>query len=322
MGAELVNTELSLFAVFAVIVIGFMIVDLGFLNRKSHKIGFKAALYQSIFWVAISIFFGGLIYLDMGKEPAAEFISAYVTEKMLSVDNLFVILLLFNFFQLEEKYHHRVLFWGILGAIIFRAIFILAGAYIIGQFHWVLYVFGAVLMYSGFTLLRGKKEEHVDFNDNRLIKGLKKVLPVTENHHGGRFFVREKGEWRVTSLFLVMMLVEETDIIFAFDSIPAVFSISQDVFIIFTSNIFAVMGLRSLFFLIESVLSKFTHLQKGLALVLLFIGGKMIGGFWGLEISSAVSLAVIVAILAGSILASVVTAKKRKIPFTDINLPF
>ncbi len=322
MGSELVDTELSLFAVFAVIVIGFMIVDLGFLNRKSHKIGFKAALYQSIFWIAISLFFGGLIYLDMGQEPAAQFISAYVTEKMLSVDNLFVMLLLFNFFQLEEKYHHRVLFWGILGAILFRAIFILAGAYIIGQFHWVLYVFGAVLMYSGFALLRGKKEEHMDFNDNRLIKAMKKVLPVTDSHHGGKFFVKEAGKWRVTSLFLVMVMVEETDIIFAFDSIPAVFSISQDVFIIFTSNIFAVMGLRSLFFLIESVLSKFKHLQKGLALVLLFIGGKMIGGIWGLEVSSSESLAVIIAILAGSVLASVLAQKKHKIPFTDIELPF
>lgn len=316
------DAQLLLFTLFAVIVVGFMIVDLGFFNRKSHRMEFKPALYQSIFWVAISVAFGLLVNHFMGSEKAAEFISAYVTEKMLSVDNLFVILLLFNFFKLEEKYHHRVLFWGILGAILFRAIFILAGAYIVSQFHWILYIFGAVLFYSGLTLLKGKKEEHIDFDDNKFIRAAKKILPVTDKHHDGKFFLKENGKWRVTSLFLIVLLVEETDIIFAFDSIPAVFAISQDPFIIFTSNIFAVMGMRSLFFLVESVLTRFRHLQKGLAFVLLFIGGKMLGGIWGLEISSVVSFAVIILILVSSILTSVMTPKRRKIPILNIELTF
>jgi len=316
------DAQLTLFTLFAVIVVGFMIVDLGFLNRKSHRIEFKEALNQSIFWIAISVFFGLLINQLMGADKAAEFITAYVTEKMLSVDNLFVILLLFNFFKLEEKYHHRVLFWGILGAVLFRAIFILAGAFIVGQFHWVLYIFGAVLFYSGAMLLKGKKEEHVDFEDNKFIKIAKKILPVTDKHHDGKFFLKEHGKWRVTSLFLIVLLVEETDIVFAFDSIPAVFAITQDPFIIFTSNIFAVMGMRSLFFLVESILSRFRHLQKGLALVLLFIGGKMLVGIWDLEISSVTSFVVIILILVGSVLASVIKPRKRKIPIIGLELPF
>jgi len=309
------NAQLPLFLLFAVIVVGFMILDLGFFNRKSHRIEFKPALYQSIFWVAISVAFGFLVNHFMGADKAAEFLSAYVTEKMLSIDNLFVLLLLFNFFKLEEKYHHRVLFWGIVGAIFFRAIFIVAGGYIVNQFHWVLYIFGAILFFSGVKLLRDKKEEHVDFENNKFIKVAKKILPVTDSHHDGKFFLREHGKWRVTSLFLIMLLVEETDIIFAFDSIPAVFSISQDVFIVFTSNIFAVMGMRSLFFLVENVLIRFRHLQKGLAFVLLFIGGKMLGGIWGIEISPAASFLVIIGILVASILASVMTIKKRKFFF-------
>jgi len=311
------GAELPLFTLFAVIVVGFMILDLGFFNRKSHRIEFKPALYQSIFWVAISVAFGFLINHFMGADKAAEFLSAYVTEKMLSIDNLFVLLLLFNFFKLEEKYHHRVLFWGIMGAILFRAIFIVAGGYIVSQFHWVLYIFGAILFFSGVKLLKDKKEEHVDFEDNKFIKIAKKILPVTDSHHDGKFFLREHGKWHVTSLFLIMLLVEYTDIIFAFDSIPAVFSISQDVFIVFTSNIFAVMGMRSLFFLIENVLTRFRHLQKGLAFVLLFIGGKMLGGIWGLEISPAASFVVIIGILVASVLASVMTFKKRKFFFWE-----
>lgn len=315
------DAESSLFALFSVIIAGFMILDLGYFNRKSHRIEFKPALYQSLFWVAISFAFSFLIYLYLGKDPAAEFISAYITEKMLSVDNLFVMLLIFNYFKLEERYHHRVLFWGILGAIFFRAVFILAGAFIIHQFHWVLYVFGAMLVYSGLVLLKGKKEEHGDFEHNKMIRAAKRFLPVTDKHHDGKFFRKEHGRWRVTSLFLIMLLVEETDIIFAVDSIPAVFSISQDVFIVFTSNIFAIMGLRSLFFLIESVLHRFHHLQKGLAFVLLFIGGKMLGGIWGLEISSIASFAVIILILAASIFLSVAFPKKHKVPLLGKELP-
>ena len=304
------ESQTSLIILFAVIVVGFLIADLGFFNKKSHKIAFKPALYQSLFWIGISLAFGVLIFFFIGKETAVEFFSAYITEKMLSVDNLFVILLIFNYFNLEEKYHHKALFWGIIGAIIFRAIFIGVGAYVISQFYWVLYVFGGVLLYTGIKLLKNKKEEHVDFKHNKVIKFAHKIFPFTDTHHGGKFFVRENGKFYFTSLFMIVLLVEATDIIFAVDSIPAVFSISQNMFVVFTSNIFAIMGLRALFFLIENILHKFHHLQKGLAFILLFIGLKMLSGIFGVHISSVVSLGIILFALVSSIVLSILFPKK------------
>lgn len=304
------DAQTSLTILFGVIVLGFLIVDLGFLNKKSHKIEFKPALYQSLFWVIISIIFGLLIYLFIDKETSVQFFSAYVTEKMLSVDNLFVILLIFSYFKLEEKYHHKVLFWGIFGAIIFRAIFIGAGAFIIHKFYWVLYIFGAILLYTGIKLLADKKEEHIDFKNNKIIKFAHQILPFTDSHHGGKFFFRENGKFYFTSLFMIVLMVESTDIIFAVDSIPAVFAISQSLFVVFTSNIFAIMGLRALFFLIENILHKFHHLQKGLAIILLFIGFKMLLGMFGIHLSSVLSFGVIMLALISSIVLSILFPKK------------
>jgi len=304
------DAQANLTILFGIIVIGFLAIDLGYFNRKSHKIEFKPALYQSLFWIAISLVFGFLIFLYTSKEMAAEFLTAYVTEKMLSVDNLFVIMLLFTFFKLEEKYHHRVLFWGIMGAIVMRAGFIGAGAYIVSQFHWVLYIFGIILIYTGFKLLYDKKEKHVDFSKNKLFRLAHKYLPITANHHNGKFFIRENGKFMFTSLFIILLMVEFTDVIFAVDSIPAVFAISQNFFIVFTSNIFAIMGLRALFFLIENILHKFHHLQKGLSFILLFIGFKMLAGIVGLHISSFASFGVIVFALSASIILSMVFPKK------------
>ncbi len=304
------SAEQSLFIVFSVVIVGFMAIDLGYFNRQSHKIGFKEALYQSLFWIGISVAFGFLVFLFMSRELAAEFMSAYVTEKMLSVDNLFVIMLIFSYFKLEEKYHHRALFWGILGAVVFRGIFITAGAYIIHQFYWVLYIFGVILIYTAFKLLRDKKEEHIDFSHNKIVKFAHRFLPFTNSNHGGKFWLRENGRFYFTSLFLIVMLVEFTDIIFAVDSIPAVFAISQHWFIVFTSNIFAVMGLRALFFLIENILHKFHHLQKGLAFILFFIGAKMLSGIFDIHISSLLSFGIIMLALAASMVLSVVFPKK------------
>lgn len=295
---------------FGTVVVGFLVADLGFFNKKSHKIEFKPALYQSIFWIAISLVFGALIFFFIDKQTAVEFFSAYVTEKMLSVDNLFVIMLIFSYFKLEEKYHHKALFWGILGAIVFRGIFISAGAYIIHQFYWVLYIFGAVLLYTGVKLLWEKKEEHIDFKHNKIIKFAHKIFPFTDTHHGGKFFFRENGKFYFTSLFMVVLMVEATDIIFAVDSIPAVFAISQNLFVVFTSNIFAVMGLRALFFLLENILHRFHHLQKGLAVILLFIGAKMLVGIFDWHISSFVSFGVIMFALGASIALSFIFPKK------------
>ncbi len=299
-----------LWIIFSVIVIGFLIVDLGFLNRKAHKISTKSALLQSAFWVGISLAFAGLIFFMLGPIKTVEFLSAYVTEKMLSVDNLFVILLIFSFFKLDEKYHHKVLFWGIMGAVVFRALFIGVGSIIIQQFSWVLYVFGAILLYTGIKLFTGKKEEHVDFEKSAIVRYAKKFLRFTPNVHGGHFLVKEEGKWHLTTMFMVLLMVETTDIIFAVDSIPAAFSITQDAFIVFTSNIFAVMGLRALFFLVENILHKFHHLQKGLSFILIFIGLKMLGGIFGLHLSPVISFAVILGVLIMSLVLSVIFPKK------------
>ncbi|MBI2037644.1 MAG: TerC/Alx family metal homeostasis membrane protein [Candidatus Magasanikbacteria bacterium] len=304
------DAQTGLWILFGVIITGFLALDLGYFNRKVHKVELKSAVNQSLFWIGIAFCFGLLIFIFLDRKMAADFFSAYVTEKMLSVDNLFVIMLIFSYFKLEEQYHHRVLFWGIMGAIVFRAIFIGAGSVIISQFHWVLYIFGAILLYTGVKLLRDKKEEHVDFEKNRIIKWARKLLPFSPNHHNGKFFVREHGKFVFTSLFLIMLLVEGSDIIFAVDSIPAVFLISRNPFIVFTSNIFAIMGLRALFFLIENILHKFHHLQKGLAFILLFIGLKMFSGIFDLHLSSYVAFAIIILALATSVILSVIFPKK------------
>jgi len=309
------DAQSALIALFAAIVLGFLVMDLGVFNKTNHRIEFKPALYQSMFWIGISLVYGLLIYKFLDRELAVQFLTAYVTEKMLSVDNLFVMMLIFSFFKLDEKYHHRVLFWGILGAIVFRAVFILAGAFIISRFHWVLYVFGVILFYTGATLLREKKDEHVDLENNRMLKAAQKFLPITDQPHHGKFFLREQGKLKVTVLFVIMLVIEQSDLLFAVDSIPAVFAISQNAFIVFTSNIFAIMGLRSLFFLVESILSRFRHLQKGLAIVLMFIGGKMLVVIFGVHISSTASLLVILLILTVSILISMPAPKKRPLPF-------
>lgn len=283
---------------------------MGYFNRQVHRVSFKSAVIQSLFWVIVAVAFGWLVYDQMGGELASQYFSAYVTEKLLSVDNLFVFLLLFSFFNLAEKYHHRVLFWGILGAVVFRGIFIAGGSLIIEQFHWVLYVFGAVLLYTGFKLLKDKKEEHVDFHKNKVFRLASRYLPFTTSDHQGKFIIKENGRWHFTMLFMVLLLIETTDVIFAVDSIPAAFAISQNPFIIFTSNIFAVMGLRAMFFLIENLLHRFHHLQKGLAFILVFIGAKMLLGLFSIYISSLVSFAVIMVALFLALILSVLFPKK------------
>ncbi len=304
------GAQTNLLILFGVIIVGFLALDLGYFNRKAHKIGPKSALIQSLFWVAVSFAFAFLIFLYMGQKLAVEFMSAYVTEKMLSVDNLFVIMLIFNFFKIEEKFHHKVLFWGIMGAIVFRAVFILLGAYIIHNFHWVLYIFGAILIYTGIKLFADKKEEHVDFNNNRAVKLTRKFLPLTSDYHNGKFISKKNGKILFTELVLIIVLVEATDIVFAIDSIPAAFAISQNPFVVFTSNIFAIMGLRALFFLLQNVMDKFHHLQKGLSFILIFIGAKMLLGLFHLHLDSLLSFGVIMAALGASLLLSIVFPKK------------
>lgn len=321
------HNEGILFGVFGVIIILFLVVDLGVFNKKHHKVTQKEALNQTIFWVAVSVVYGLTIhFFGDGKASTLEFFSAYVTEKALSVDNIFVILLILRYFKVKEEYYHNILFWGILGAIVFRAIFIFLGALLITQFHWILYIFGAFLIYSGIKIFNEDEDLEVEPEKNALLKFVKKVFPMTTDDQGGKFVVIENGKRLFTPLFLVIVLIESTDLIFAVDSIPAAFAITQNEFVIYTSNIFAVMGLRAMFFLLANVLDKFYLLQKGLSIVLIFIGAKMLlemdiiqqglGSLFGVDhvhIPIFLSFGIIIAALTLSIVFSLIFPKKPEL---------
>ncbi len=307
--------ETILFGVFAVIIILFLVLDLGLFHKQAHKISTKSALYQSIFWVFVSTCFGIFIYLydESGAEGAVEYFSAYLTEYALSVDNIFVILLILKYFRVKEEYYHKVLFWGILGAIVFRAFFIFVGALLIEEFHWILYIFGVLLIYSGFRVYLEDGDEKIEPEKNPILKLCRKYLPVTKQEYGGQFLVRESGKLMFTPLFLVIVLIETTDLIFAVDSIPAAFAITQNEFLIYTSNIFAVMGLRAMFFLLAGIIDKFYLLQKGLSIILFFIGAKMLLDIWDIHINVYLSFTVIIATLILSIVFSVLIPRKATI---------
>lgn len=306
--------ETLLFAVFAVTIIIFLIVDLGVFNSKAHKITTRSALYQSIFWVFISTVFGVLIYFfdDGGATASVEYFSAYLMEKALSIDNIFVIMLILKYFQVKDEYYHKVLFWGILGAVVFRAFFIFVGAMIIHEFHAVLYVLGVFLLYSGVRIYFEDSSEQIEPEKNPILKFCKRYLPLTTDDHGGQFMVREVGKLKFTPLFLVIVLIETTDLLFAVDSIPAAFAITENEFLVYTSNIFAVMGLRAMFFLLAGIIDKFYLLQKGLSIILFFIGAKMLMEIWDIHVDVYLSFAVIIATLTLSIIFSVLVPKKAQ----------
>ncbi len=311
------SQEEWLFLVFGIIIIGFLIIDLGILHRNPGKISMKSALWQTIFWIAISVAFGvGIYFYDGGSEKALEFFAAYFTEKALSVDNIFVIILILKYFSVKEEYYHKILFWGILGAIVFRAIFIFLGALLISQFHWILYIFGAFLVYSGIKMFKEQEDEEIDPENNPVVKFVRKFFRFTSSDHGGKFTFTKYNKLYFTPLFLVLVLIETTDLIFAVDSIPAAFAITQDEFIVYTSNIFAVMGLRAMFFLLAGVLGKFYLLQKGLAFVLIFVGGKMLLEIVHIDVPVLISFAVIILAISSSMVLSVMFPKKDITPLT------
>ncbi len=289
----------------------FLVVDLGFMHRKPKKISTKSAAWQSLFWVVVSLLYGLLIWYEGKPNPGSylEYFSTYVTEKSLSMDNIFVILLIFRYFKVDERYYHRILFWGILGAVVSRAVFIFAGAALVEHFEWVLYIFGIFLLYSGLKIFF-EKDGH-DFNPEQspVVRFVRRYFSVSTQTEGGRFFVRENGKRVMTLLFLVLLLIEFTDLIFAVDSIPAAFAITQDEFVIYTSNIFAIMGLRAMFFLVSGIIDKFHLLQKGLAFILSFIGVKMLIKEW-YHIETNISFIVILLTLGLSLLLSLMIKKK------------
>lgn len=312
--SDLPEEETILFGIFAVIIVLFLVLDLGLFHKQAHKISTRSALYQSIFWVVVSTLFGVfiLVYDESGTEGAVQYFSAYLTEYALSVDNIFVILLILKYFKVNETYYHKVLFWGILGAIVFRGVFIFVGTFLIEKFHWILYIFGVFLVYSGIRIYFEDGDEKIEPEKNPILKFCKKYLPMTHHDSGGNFVIRENGKLLFTPLFLVIVLIETTDLIFAVDSIPAAFAITQNPFLIYTSNIFAVMGLRAMFFLLAGIIDKFYLLQKGLSVILFFIGAKMLLDIWHIEVNVYLSFTVIIVTLTLSIVFSVLIPRKEK----------
>ncbi|MEW6296141.1 MAG: TerC family protein [Thermodesulfobacteriota bacterium] len=283
-------------------VLAMLALDLGVFHRTAHAIGVREALAWSVVWVTLALLFNAGVYAWFGTERALEFLTGYLIEKALSVDNIFVFAVLFSYFGVPPAYQHRVLFWGILSALVMRGAFILAGAALIQKFHWIMYIFGGFLIVTGVKLFQ-QQEEDVHPEKNPLFRLCKRVVPLVPSYQGAHFFVREAGRWYATPLFLVLLSVEVTDLIFAVDSIPAIFAVTSDPFIVYTSNIFAILGLRALYFLLAGVMGYFHYLKVGLALVLVFIGTKLlIADFYKIPIS--VSLIVVAALISGAIVVS------------------
>ncbi|MCU7552050.1 TerC family protein [Chitinophagaceae bacterium LB-8] len=249
--------------------------DLGVFHKKDKPVTFKEALAWSGVWITLALIFNGWIYYSMGQQPALEYLTGYLIEKSLSVDNIFVFVLLFSFFKIPAKYQHRVLFWGVIGALIMRGIFIAAGTFLITKFHWIIYIFGVFLIYTGYKMFK-EPIEKIHPEDNPLVRWFTKKGKATTELHGHDFFVTVDGKNLATPLFLCLLSIEFSDIIFAVDSIPAIFAITEDPFIVYTSNVFAILGLRSLYFALEGVIRRFPYLRYGLAIILVFIGLKMV----------------------------------------------
>ena len=291
-----------LWAIFAVVILAMLILDLGVINRKAHAIQLREAFLWSLVWVALALGFCGLVYFWMGSEKALEFLTGYVVEESLSVDNLFVFLIIFSYFSVPRHYEHKVLFWGIIGVLITRGIFITVGVTLIHRFHWVLYGFGLILIWTAWKLAT-EKDKEIEPEKNPVLRLFRRLMPITAGYEGGKFFVKKDGRWSATPLIVVLLVIESTDIVFAVDSVPAILGITHDPFIVYTSNIFAILGLRSLFFLLAGLMRLFHHLHYGLAFILGFVGVKMlIAEFYKIPVASA--LAVIATALTLSILAS------------------
>lgn len=303
------------YLVFGIVLVLAVIIDLGVFTKKGAIISLKNALWTSIFWIALGLAFGIFVWFEQGQTSALEYYSAYLMEKSLSIDNIFVFILIFSAFGVKEKYYGRVLFLGVLMALIFRVIFITVGVALVDNFHWILYLFGVFLVYTGYKMFSTSHEAEFDPQKSKIYKFLKRFLPLVPHDGGGHYKIRENGRPAYTTLFVVVIMLAAIDVVFAVDSIPAVMGISRDKLIIYTSNIFAVLGLRSLFFLLRGAVSKFDYLQQGIAIVLVFIGIKMLGEKWINEwmdktLQVFISLGIIMVCIAGSIFYSIFMNKK------------
>jgi len=300
------GTSIYFWIGFHVFVFIMLALDLGVFHKHTHKVPVKEAIMWSSMWIFLALVFALFIYLDkdFGKIRSLEFLTAYVIEYSLSVDNIFVFILIFSYFAVNSQYQHKILFWGILGALIMRGIFIFAGVALINRFHWIVIIFGGFLVFTGIKMLF-QKEAEVNPEKNSIVKFFRRFFPVTSTLHGDKLIIVQNRKFYATPLFLVLLIIESSDLLFAVDSIPAVLAISKSTFIVYTSNIFAIMGLRSLYFAVAGIMGYFRFLKVGLALVLTFVGLKMLASFMHFEISIIVSLGVVISILLISILASV-----------------
>jgi tellurite resistance protein TerC len=303
---------IELWVGFTAVVLVVLVLDLAVLHRSAHVVRVREAATWVAVWVTLALGFGAVVFRVRGSQAGLEFFTGYLIELALSVDNVFVFLLILSYFRVDERYRHRVLFWGILGALVMRGGMIGAGAYLISQFKWVTYAFGALLVVTGIRMAR-MEETTIEPAAHPLIRFLPRVLPVTTQYHGQRFMIRDGGRWVATPLLLVLLMIETTDLAFAVDSIPAVFAVTRDPFIVYTSNVFAILGLRSLYFLVAGVIERFHQLKRGLAVVLAFVGVKMLlTDVYHIPVS--VSLGVVGGILAGSVVLSLVFPKLEAAP--------
>jgi tellurite resistance protein TerC len=304
------NESIVLWAGFNLFVLAMLALDLGVFHRKSHTVTVKEALVWTGVWITLAMIFNLFIYSYFGKEKAVEFFTGYLIEKSLSVDNIFVIILIFSYFQVPQEYQHKVLFWGILGALVMRIIFILSGIELIHRFHWLVYIFGGFLIFTGIRMLTSD-DSKIEPEKNPLIKLARRMFSVTQEFVGDKFFVKRETKTWATPLFLVVILIEATDLIFAVDSIPAILAISDDPFIVYTSNVFAILGLRSLYFALSGIEKYFHYLKFGLSAILVFVGVKMcIVDFFKIPVE--ISLIVIVFVLALAMISSVLFPKKKE----------
>jgi tellurite resistance protein TerC len=309
------STDLITYLVFGIVLMAALLFDLGLLSKRDATITIRQALYQTFFWVALALSFFVFVWVENGQTMALEYLSAYLMEWSLSIDNIFVFIIIFSSFSVKEKNYGRVLLIGILMAILFRVIFITVGVALVDRFHWALYVFGFFLLYTGYKMFMATETEEFDPKQSKIYLFLNRFLPLVPHDGGGRYIIRENGRPAYTTLFVVVIMLAAVDLVFAMDSIPAVMGISREKLVIYTSNIFAVLGLRSLFFLLRSAVSKFDFLQQGIAVVLVFIGVKMLGEHWinqwlskGIQV--AISLGVIAVCISGSIFYSLFMQKK------------
>ena len=303
------DTPILFWMIFNAFVLIMLALDLGVFHRKSHEVSVKEALIWTFVWIFLALIFNVIIYLWRGQQQALEYFTGYLVEKALSIDNIFVFIMIFTYFQVPAKYQHKILFWGIIGALIMRVIFIFAGVALLEKFHFTIYIFGALLIFTGYKMFN-HNNANIDPDKNPVLKFFKKFMPVTPTLHEDRFFIKIDGRRFATPLFLVLILIETTDLIFAVDSIPAILAITQDQFIVYTSNVFAILGLRSLYFALAGIVHRFWLLSYGLAIVLIFVGIKMIIiDFYKIPIEW--SLLFIATIIAGSIFLSLKFKSKK-----------